>query len=159
MRDLLPDEMSLYRRTEEAFARLCDAWGYSQIRTPTIEFLHLFTAAGTLSPQMLGRVYSFLDWDGWSGERVVLRPDATIPTVRLYVENVAQGKPARYFYLQNVFRFSRGDESREDWQCGVELIGNPGPVGDVELVLLGKAALESFGLGDFLRACSRLDKF
>ncbi len=148
MRDLLPDEMSLYRRTEEAFARVCDTWGYSQIRTPTIEFLHLFTAAGTLSPQMLGRVYSFLDWDGWSGERVVLRPDATIPTVRLYVENVAQGKPARYFYLQNVFRFSRGDESREDWQCGVELIGNPGPVGDVELVLLGKAALESFGLSD-----------
>jgi histidyl-tRNA synthetase len=148
MRDLLPDEMSLYRRTEEAFARLCDAWGYSEIRTPTIEFLHLFTAAGTLSPQMLGRVYSFLDWDGWSGERVVLRPDATIPTVRLYVENVARGRPARYFYLQNVFRFSRGDESREDWQCGVELIGNPGPVGDIELVLLGKAALESFGLRD-----------
>jgi histidyl-tRNA synthetase len=148
MRDLLPDQMAQYRRAEEAFARTCASWGYSEIRTPTIEFLHLFTSAGTLSPQMLGRVYSFLDWDGWSGERVVLRPDVTIPTARLYVETVAQGHPRRYFYLQNVFRFSRGDESREDWQCGVELVGNPGPLGDIELVLLGKAALEAFGLRD-----------
>ncbi|MGA2285942.1 MAG: ATP phosphoribosyltransferase regulatory subunit, partial [Dehalococcoidia bacterium] len=99
-------------------------------------------------PQMLGRVYSFLDWDGWSGERVVLRPDATIPAARLYVENLQPGASARFFYVQNVFRFAAGDESREDWQCGVELIGNPSPTGDVELILLGKAALESFGLGD-----------
>jgi histidyl-tRNA synthetase len=148
MRDLLPDEMALYRRVEEDFARVCSAWGYAEIRTPVIEFLHLFTAAGTLSPQMLSRVYSFLDWDGWSGERVVLRPDVTIPTVRLYVENIAWDRPARFFYIQNVFRFSAGDDSREDWQCGVELIGNPSPTGDVELVLLGKAVLESLGLGE-----------
>ena len=148
MRDLLPEETALYRRVEEGFARVCAAWGYSEIRTPTIEYMHLFTAAGTLSPQMLGRVYSFLDWDGWSGERVVLRPDATIPTVRLYVENTGGGRPARYFYVQNVFRFTGGDESREDWQCGVELIGNPSPAGDVELVLLGKAVLERLGLRD-----------
>ncbi len=148
MRDLLPEKTALYRRAEEGFGRVCAAWGYSEIRTPAIEFLHLFTAAGTLSPQMLGRVYSFLDWDGWSGERVVLRPDVTIPTVRLYVENVGGGRPARFFYVQNVFRFSGGDESREDWQCGVELIGNPSPTGDIELILLGKAVLESLGVGD-----------
>ncbi len=148
MRDLLPEEMRLYRRVEEDFARVCASWGYSEVRTPTIEYLHLFTAAGTLSPQMLGRVYSFLDWDGWSGERVVLRPDATIPAARLYVESLPPGAPARFFYVQNVFRFAAGDESREDWQCGVELIGNPSPTGDVELILLGKAVLESLGLRD-----------
>ncbi len=148
MRDLLPQQMLSYRRVEEDFARVCASWGYSEVRTPTIEYLHLFTAAGTLSPQMLGRVYSFLDWDGWSGERVVLRPDATIPAARLYVENLPQGASARFFYVQNVFRFAAGDESREDWQCGVELIGNPSPTGDVELILLGKAVLESFGLSD-----------
>jgi len=148
MRDLLPQEMAVYRRVEEDFARVCSTWDYSEIRTPAIEFLHLFTSAGTLSPQMLGRVYSFLDWDGWSGERVVLRPDATIPTARLYVENIGGRRSARFFYTQNVFRFSAGDESREDWQCGVELIGNPSPTGDIELILLGKAVLESLGLGE-----------
>jgi histidyl-tRNA synthetase len=147
MRDLLPEEMALYRFAEEGFARVCGDWGYAEIRTPTIEYLHLFTAAGTLSPQMLGRVYSFLDWDGWSGERVVLRPDATIPAARLYVENLRPGDAARFFYVQNVFRFSSGDDSREDWQCGVELIGNPAPAGDVELVLLARAVLQALGLG------------
>lgn len=148
MRDLLSEEMARFRHVEGVFAEVCRDWGYSEVRTPTIEYLHLFTAAGTLSPQMLGRVYSFLDWDGWSGERVVLRPDATIPTARLYVERFPPGEVARLFYIQNVFRFSSGDDSREDWQCGVELIGDTQPRGDVELALLGRAVLQALGLGD-----------
>ena len=148
MRDLLPEEMARFRRVEGVFAGVCRDWGYSEVRTPTIEYLHLFTAAGTLSLQMLERVYSFLDWDGWSGERVVLRPDATIPTARLYVERFPPGEVARLFYVQNVFRFSSGDDSREDWQCGVELIGDTQPRGDVELALLGRAVLEALGIGD-----------
>jgi histidyl-tRNA synthetase len=95
---------------------------------------------------MLDRTYTFLDWDGWSGERVVLRPDATIPAARLYVENLPPGQIARFFYTQNVFRFSTGEESREDWQCGVELIGDLALAGDVELILLGRAVLERLGL-------------
>ncbi len=63
MRDLLPDVMRRFRRVEEAFRTACLSWAYEQIRTPVLEHLHLFTTAGTLSPQMLGRVYSFLDWD------------------------------------------------------------------------------------------------
>jgi len=146
MRDLLPADMARFRQVEETFRTACLAWGYQEVRTPTIEHLHLFTAAGTLSPQMLGRVYSFLDWDGWSGERVVLRPDATIPTARLFVENLQQEKLAKLFYIQNVFRFAEGDESREGWQCGVELIGDTQPRGEVELILLGCQTLERLGL-------------
>ncbi|MEX1254457.1 MAG: ATP phosphoribosyltransferase regulatory subunit [Dehalococcoidia bacterium] len=146
MRDLLPPEMARFRRVERAFLAACRASGYEEVRTPTIEYLHLFTAAGTLSPQMLHRVYSFLDWDGWSGERVVLRPEATIPTARLYSERLSG--PARLCYVQNVFRFAGDDQSREDWQCGVELIGAGGPPADLELILLGLSALGALGLGD-----------
>lgn len=145
MRDMLPADMERFRRIEAAFRDVCLGWGYGEIRTPTIEHLHLFTATGTLSPQMLGRVYSFLDWDGWSGERVVLRPDSTIPAVRLYAEQMA-GAPARLFYVQNVLRFAQGDESREDWQCGVELIGDTFPQGDVELILMAIEVLQRLGL-------------
>ncbi len=146
MRDTLPKEMRRFRRVEEAFRAACQGWGYEEIRTPILEHLHLFTTAGTLSPQMLGRVYSFLDWDGWSGERVVLRPDSTIPAARLYAETMDQDGLAKLFYVQNVFRFAEGDESREDWQCGVELIGDSRPQGDVELILLGREVLAHLGL-------------
>jgi len=72
-RDLSPEEMVRFRLIEGVFRDCCFKWGYREVRTPTIEYLHLFTSAGTLTPGMLGKVYSFLDWDGWSGERVVLR--------------------------------------------------------------------------------------
>jgi histidyl-tRNA synthetase len=146
MRDLLPDEMDRLRLAEDAFASACRAWGYREIRTPVIEPLHLFTAAGTLSPQTLDRVYSFLDWDGWSGERVVLRPDSTIPAARLYAERLDGGRVAKLFYSQNIFRFTDDGSSREEWQCGVELIGDTGASGDVELVLLALEALRPLGL-------------
>ncbi len=146
MRDLLPDEMDRVRAVEDAFADACRSWGYREIRTPVIEPLHLFTSAGTLSPRTLDRVYSFLDWDGWSGERVVLRPDSTIPAARLYAERLDGGRVAKLFYRQNVFRFTDDGSSREEWQCGVELIGDTGTRGDVELVLLALEALRPLGL-------------
>ncbi|MBI2912787.1 MAG: ATP phosphoribosyltransferase regulatory subunit [Chloroflexi bacterium] len=151
MRDVLPPAMRRFRSVEQAFRDVCQGWGYEEVRTPTIEHLHLFTAAGTLSPQMLGRVYSFLDWDGWSGQRVVLRPDSTIPTVRLYVQQMSDGGAAKLFYVQNVFHFAQGDEPREEWQCGVELIGDTQPVGDVELILIGCEVLQRLGLQPELR--------
>jgi histidyl-tRNA synthetase len=141
MRDLLPEDMAAFRTIEETFRLVCRGWGYEEIRTPTVEQLHLFTSAGTLSPQMLGRVYSFLDWDGWSGERVVLRPDSTIPVARAYAESAKVGEVWKRYYVQNVLRFAEGDESREDWQCGIELIGNTAPAGDVELILLATEVL------------------
>jgi histidyl-tRNA synthetase len=151
MRDMLPADMERFRRIELTFRDVCLGWGYEEVRTPTIEHLYLFTSAGTLSPQMLDRVYSFLDWDGWSGERVVLRPDSTIPTVRLFTEQMADRDGARLFYVQNVLRFEQGDARREDWQCGVELLGDTYPRGDVELILLARETLQRLGLAPRLK--------
>lgn len=148
MRDVLPGEMARLRQVEAAFAETCRAWGYGEIRTPAIEPLHLFTAAGTLSPQTLDRVYSFLDWDGWSGERVVLRPDSTIAAARLYAEQLDGGRIAKLFYSQPVLRFTDDGSSREEWQCGAELIGDTGRTGDVELISLALEALGRLGLAD-----------
>lgn len=147
MRDLLPDAMRRFYRLSQQFRETCLSWGYEEIRTPTVEYLHLFTGAGALPPQMLSRVYSFLDWDGWSGERVVLRPDATIPAARLYSEHMRERRTAKLFYVQNVFRFTPGDQPRELWQCGIELIGEGQPAGDVELILLTRQVLEGLGAG------------
>lgn len=145
MRDMLPAQMAAFRRVEHAFTSVMNAWGYEEVRTPTLEHLHLFTSAGTLSPQLLDKVYSFLDWDGWSGERVVLRPDATIPATRVYRERMA-GSIAKLYYVTNIFRFAAGDEPRELWQCGAEVVGDTWPGGDIELIAAGRSALSKLGL-------------
>jgi histidyl-tRNA synthetase len=141
-RDLSPPDMVSFRLIESAFRECCLKWGYQEVRTPTLEYLHLFTATGTLTPSMLAKVYSFLDWDGWSGERVVLRPDGTIPISRLYIDSLAKEKLAKLFYVANVFMFeATGKKSREKWQCGAELIGARPPLADIELVMLALEVL------------------
>lgn len=146
MRDLLPPDMGKFRRIEDVFREICHGWGYDEVRTPTVEHLHLFTSAGTLSPQMLDRVYSFLDWDGWSGERVVLRPESTIPVARLYNERLSDSGLAKLFYVQSVLRFADGDDQRERWQCGAELLGEGHPQGDIEAILVAEEVLRRLGL-------------
>ena len=146
-RDLSPEEMIRFRFIEKAFRDCCLQWGYEEIRTPTLEYLHLFTSTGTLTPSMLGKVYSFLDWDGWSGERVVLRPDGTIPVARLYIDNMQDRGLAKLFYVTNIFIFEEtGKESRERWQGGTELIGVSSPLADIELVILALEVLNKMGL-------------
>ena len=149
MRDLLPGDMQQFRYIEDTFRRCCLKWGYREVRTPVLEYLHLFTATGTLTPGRLGKVYSFLDWDGWSGERVVLKPDGTIPIARLYLDNLSSTGEVRLFYVTEIFAFEQtGKENRERWQCGVEFLGGAAPMADVEILLLVREILNSLGIGN-----------
>ncbi len=146
-RDLSPVEMKRFRLIEGVFRDCCLKWGYDEVRTPTLEYLHLFTSTGTLTPGKLGKVYSFLDWDGWSGERVVLRPDGTIPIARLYIDSMEEKELAKLFYVTNVFTFDdTGTDTREKWQCGAELIGAGSTAADIELILLALEVLKKLGM-------------
>jgi len=146
-RDLSPEEMTRFRLIEGAFRDCCLKWGYEEVKTPTLEYLHLFTSTGTLTPSMLGKVYSFLDWDGWSGERVVLRPDGTIPVARLYIDSMQDKGLAKLFYVTNIFRFEEtGKEARDRWQGGAELIGVSSPLADIELIMLALEILSKVGI-------------
>ena len=149
MQDLLPEDMIRFRRIEHVFRTCCRNWAYQEVRTPTLEYLYLFTATGTLTPSMLSKVYSFLDWDGWSGERVVLRPDGTIPVARLYIDNLSGQELARLFYVTNIFAFEgTGKENRERWQCGAEFFGGAKFAPDVEIILLAKEVIRRLGLSN-----------
>ncbi|MFN0093439.1 MAG: ATP phosphoribosyltransferase regulatory subunit [Dehalococcoidia bacterium] len=149
MRDLLPGDMRAFRRVEDAFRAAASRWGYEEVRTPTIETYSLFTATGALTPKMLARVYSFLDWDGWSGERVVLRPDSTIPVSRAATQ-AGVPLPARLFYVQNVFRFA-AEDGREEWQCGLEYLSAPPTLGDLEVAAVACETLDALGISPVVR--------
>ncbi|MCA9824771.1 MAG: ATP phosphoribosyltransferase regulatory subunit [Dehalococcoidia bacterium] len=146
MSDMLPRDMRAFRRVEDAFRTAASRWGYGEVRTPTLESYSLFTEAGALTTDMLSRIYTFLDWDGWSGERVVLRPDSTVPVARAAAEHSLR-LPARLFYVQNSFRFVSDETGAETWQCGLEYIGAPARLGDLEIAAIGCEVLESVGGG------------
>ncbi|MEA3442799.1 MAG: ATP phosphoribosyltransferase regulatory subunit [Chloroflexota bacterium] len=147
MQDLLPEDMLRFRHIQSVFRNCCLKWGYKEVRTPTIEYLHLFTATGTLTPGKLRTVYSFLDWDGWSGERVVLKPDGTIPVARLYIDNLSEHESARLFYVTNIFAFEEtGKKKRERWQYGAEFLGAGKFAADAEIILLAQDVVHKLGL-------------
>ena len=135
MSDLLPKDMRAFRYIEDIFREISSNWGYEEVRTPSVENYNVFTSAGALTPESLMRAYTFLDWDGWSGERVMLRYDSTISVVRAAIL-AALELPARLFYVQSVFRFNESEDQGEEWQCGLEYLDALPGSGELEVITL-----------------------
>jgi histidyl-tRNA synthetase len=139
------DTLKKFQAIEKLFRDALNANNFTEIRTSTVQPLNLYTSAGTLTPSMLHGTYSFLDWDGWSGERIVLRPDVTVPAAQWYLNNM-EGKEAKLFYIEPVYRFIDDKNNREIWQCGTEMIGISPETANAEIIklvteLLGKLNL------------------
>ena len=129
------DTLKKFQAIEKVFRDILNTNNFTEIRTSTIQPLNLYTSAGTLTPSMLHGTYSFLDWDGWSGERIVLRPDVTVPAVQWYLNNM-QEEEAKLFYIEPVYRFVDDKNDREIWQCGTELIGISPEIANAEIINL-----------------------
>ena len=95
------------------------------------------------------RTYVFTDQDG---EALCLRPDITVPTVRIYLQRHPRGDDvARYCYNGSVFRYQPGGGSaahpREFRQAGLELFGQVDEgKADAEVMLRTLEAVTAAGL-------------
>jgi ATP phosphoribosyltransferase regulatory subunit len=95
------------------------------------------------------RTYVFTDQDG---EALCLRPDITVPTVRIYLQRHPRGDTvARYCYNGSVFRYQPGGGSpahpREFRQAGLELFGQVDEgKADAEVMLRTLEAVTAAGL-------------
>lgn len=148
--DLTAEEILRFRKLEHTFLSRCRHFGYEEIRTSTIEPLYIFTALGGLSDAKLRRMYSFIDWDGWSGERVAIRPDSTTCVARFYGDHLYTENPRQKLcYVENHFEWADSwDELSERWQCGVENIGYSTPESDIEVIYMAYDILREIGLRD-----------
>lgn len=148
--DLLHEDVLKLRFVEKLFLQRCRQFGYQEIKTATIEPLHIFTSTDAMAPDVLKKVYSFIDWSGWGGERVVLRPDCTVSVARYYLANFAERRQARLCYMENHFRLSdTGQDLSERWQFGIEHIGDGSPITDVEVIFIAVDTLKTSGIDKF----------
>ena len=60
-------------------------------------------------------------------------------------------RPLKMFYFGQCFRYERPQSGRyrEFFQFGAELIGNPGPESDAEVIALSASIIRSIGLRDY----------
>jgi histidyl-tRNA synthetase len=149
--DLLPSEQPLWRRVTTEAERLCALYGYRRIDTPVFEETALFTrTSGVGSDVVQKEMYTFEDRGGRS---LTLRPEATAPICRAYVQHGLhrQPQPVKLYTIATMYRYAAPQRGRfrEHWQLSVEAIGSDDPALDAELIQLYDALLRELGVQDY----------
>jgi histidyl-tRNA synthetase len=144
-RDFYPAELALRAHIFRTWRTVAARYGFEEYDGPPLEPLELYTAKS--GEEIVGQLYNFTD----KGDReVALRPEMT-PTLARMVAARANGlrKPIRWFSIPQLFRYERQQRGRlrEHFQLNCDLIGEPGPLGDAEIIALAVDVLRSFGLG------------
>jgi histidyl-tRNA synthetase len=152
MRDLLPPETALWARVEAVARAVFARYGFAEIRTPVVEETELFVRGVGESTDIVGKeMYTFADKNGKS---LTLRPENTAPVARAFAEHGLREwpQPVRLFYVGPQFRYERPQRGRyrQFHQIGAELIGDPGPWSDAEIVLLLMSFLGELGFRDLV---------
>jgi histidyl-tRNA synthetase len=148
-RDFLPAESDCRRHIETVAAERARIYGFGEISTPVMEFTPVFARTlGDTSDIVTKEMYTFLDR---SGESITLRPENTAGIVRAFISNkLTQQLPLKLFYRGPMFRYERPQKGRlrQFHQIGVELLGVPQPIADVEVIALAADLLAQLGLAD-----------
>jgi histidyl-tRNA synthetase len=146
--DLLPSIQPYWEAMSEAAKRRAEQFGYQRIATPIYEPTELFVrGVGEATDIVSKEMYSFTDRGGRS---LTLRPEGTAPIVRAYFDAGMhqEPQPVRLYYLGPFFRAERPQRGRyhEFRQFGIEAIGDPNPLLDVEAIVLGWQWFATLGL-------------
>ena len=146
--DIVPAEQPAWRRVTGEIERLCALYGYRPITTPIFEDTALFArTSGEGSDVVQKEMYTFSDR---SDRSLTLRPEATAPICRAYVEGGLhrEPQPQKLFTIGPMYRYGAPGRGRyrEHWQASVEAIGSDDPAIDAELIQLYDALLRRLGV-------------
>ena len=150
--DILPSEQPLWQRVLGEAERLCALYGYRKIQTPGFEDTELFVrTSGGGSDIVQKEMYTFQDRGGRS---LTLRPEATAPICRAYLEHGMhrEPQPVKLYTVGPMWRYDRPQKGRyrEHWQLSVEAIGSDDPAVDAELIQFYDELLRRLGVTDYV---------
>ena len=149
--DVLPAEQPLWRRVTGEIEWLCALYGYRRIQTPVFEDTELFArTSGAGSDVVQKEMYTFEDRGGRS---LTLRPEATAPIVRAYLEHGLhrEPQPQKLFTIATMYRYAAPQKGRyrEHYQASIEAIGSDDPAVDAEVIQLYDELLGRLGVTDY----------
>ncbi len=152
-RDLLPADRVVFARLERLARDLAARYGYHEIETPLFEQGAVFERGiGEVTDVVEKELFRVAPSRGEERERWALRPEATAGICRAYVEHGMQTwpQPVKLTLTGPMFRYDRPQAGRyrQFWQWDAEVIGDPGPAVDAELIELGLRFYRDAGLDD-----------
>jgi histidyl-tRNA synthetase len=156
--DIVPAEQPLWRLAVGEAERLAALYGYRPIATPTFEDTALFErTSGTGSDVVQKEMYTFEDRGGRS---LTLRPEATAPICRAYIEHGMHRdpQPVKVYTVGPMYRYAAPQRGRyrEHWQLSVEAIGSDDPSLDAEVIQLYDALLGRLGIAEYSLALNSI---
>ncbi len=142
--DLLPEDGAAWERLEAVARDLARRYAFDRVDTPLFERIDLFERGlGETSDAVEKEMFRVSGPRGSEEERAewALRPEPTAGIVRSYIERGMHVRPGplRVWMLGPMFRYDRPQAGRyrQFTQWDVEVLGDPGPMVDVELIELG----------------------
>ncbi len=144
-RDFYPDDLAFRAHIFQIWRTVATRYGFEEYDGPPLEPLDLYTAKS--GDEIVGQLYNFTD----KGDRqVALRPEMTPTLARMVAAQAGKlRKPIRWFSIPQLFRYERQQRGRlrEHFQLNCDLIGEPGPRADAEIIALAIDVMRAFGLG------------
>src|ERR671937_2034933 len=143
-RDFYPEELTLRNHIFATWRSVAGRYGFEEYDGPPLEALELYTKKS--GEEIVQQLYTFRD----KGDReVALRPEMTPTLARMVAARVqALRKPIRWFAIPQLFRYERQQRGRlrEHFQLNMDIIGEPGPAADAEIMAAVIDIARAFGL-------------
>ena len=149
-KDILAREARKWQSVEAAIKRVCELYGYREIRTPIFEATELFEkGTGQTSDIVIKEMYTFTDKGGRS---LTLRPEYTPSVVRAIIDHRLYLKPdpMRFYFIGPMFRYDKPQKGRyrQFHQLDVEVFAEEDPAVDAELVEMADYLLQELKVSD-----------
>ncbi|MFC1979050.1 histidine--tRNA ligase [Chloroflexota bacterium] len=150
--DILPEDQPYFAYIEQKAAHISQLFGYQPIETPVFEYADLFVrSVGEETDIVDKEMYVFKDK---GGSDLALRPEATAPVLRAYIEHGMQNlpQPIKLYYFSSLFRYERPQAGRfrQHHQFGAEAIGDGDPALDAELIDMVWRFIAGLGISDIV---------
>jgi histidyl-tRNA synthetase len=147
-KDILPEEIELWKEIEQTAAGLFECFGFRQIRVPIVERTELFQRSiGADTDIVEKEMYTF---PTGKGELVTLRPEATAGVVRAYIQErlYARDPVQKLYTIGPMFRRERPQKGRyrQFYQINAEVFGIPSAYMDAQLIFMLTAFFDRLGV-------------
>lgn len=160
MKDILPEEMQIRDYVQQVIKETYRSYGFTPIETPCMENIaNLSSKQGGENEKLIFKVMKRgekLKIDTAKDEMDLvdfgMRYDLTVPLVRFYANN-ANDLPSPFKALQigSVWRADRPQRGRyrQFMQCDIDIIGEPGNLAEIELILATTTTIGKLGFRNF----------